>query len=66
MFKRILRWRLRRKHIDPELVDAMGFSEARALRELFKPTLRNYVTPEMVEEALAARERSRESGADPD
>jgi hypothetical protein len=52
VFKRLLRWRLRRKHIDPQLVDFLAFSELRALAELVKPTLRTYVTPEMVEEAL--------------
>jgi hypothetical protein len=49
MFKRILRWRLRRKWIDPSIIEDLAFSEWDALRELLKPSLRTYVTPEMVE-----------------
>ena len=43
---------LRPRYIDPQLVDFLGFSELRALKELVKPMLRTYVTPEMVEKAV--------------
>ena len=58
MFKRLLRWRLRRKNIDDGIVVLL--SERDAFVQLLRrsPSIRTYVTPEQVERALAQTAKS--------
>jgi hypothetical protein len=61
MFKAILRRQFRRKLLDPSLVDIVPPTQWKALMQILRPRFRSYVTPEMVEKALAAMDQEKKS-----